>query len=160
MRAYIAYDSALALTGVIIFGLIFGILARFNFGRRLLLNHPKFFTFGAVSHEGPTDEFNEHSIMEIYFSGEGWKETMNDSSDQFKIPVNKKMITRVTSRNPGYGACSDSILSAAITIIKEHDKMPDKGGVLSPAAAFRKTTLISRLQDTGMKFEVLDEKEF
>lgn len=101
MRAYISFESYFQVLGVAFFGIIFGFLTRFSFGRRLLLNNPKFFTGGMASHEGPSEEFNENSLLEVLFLGEGWKEELSEPTDKFEIPMNKKMITRVACRNPG-----------------------------------------------------------
>ncbi|KAG5673995.1 hypothetical protein PVAND_003990 [Polypedilum vanderplanki] len=159
MRAYISFDSVFAVAGVIFFGIIFGTLARFDFGRKLLLNYPKFFTFGAASHEGPTEEANEHSVMEMFFLGEGWKETLNEPTDQFIIPPNKKIVTKVSVKNPGYGATCDALLLSAVMILKESDEMPKDGGVFPPAAAFKNTNLINELQNIGYTFEVVKIEE-
>lgn len=159
MRAYIAFDSIFAVAGIIIFGIIFGTLARFSFGRKLLLKHPKFFTFGQADHEGPTEEDNENSVMEMFFLGQGWKETLAESTDEFSAPINKKLVAKVYSRNPGYRATCDALLLSAVTILKESEKMPDEGGVFPPAAAFKNTNLIAELVKVGYKFEVLKVEE-
>lgn len=69
-------------------------------------------------------------------------------------------MVRVSGMNPGYGATCVAVLSAALTILRESDKMPSTGGVLPPAAAFSKTGLISELEkhDHGIKFEILANK--
>lgn len=159
MRAYISFESIFQVLGVAFFGLIFGLLTRFGCGRSILLKNPKFFTGGLVSHEGPTEEFNENSLTEFFFLGEGWKEQLSEPTDKFESPMNKKMITRVACRNPGYGATTVSLLLCAKTILNESDKMPDNGGVLPPAAAFHKTNLISALQANGFTFEVIKTEE-
>lgn len=101
MRAYVAFNSFLELMGVTFIAVIFGILTRFAFGRKLLLDHPKFFTFGFVSNEGPTEEANENVCFEMIFRGEGWKETLPEPTDEFATPINKKIITKVSAVNPG-----------------------------------------------------------
>jgi short subunit dehydrogenase-like uncharacterized protein len=159
MQAYVSFESFFALATTVLFGIIFGVLARFEFGRRLLLNNPKFFTFGTISHEGPSEEKNENSILGMYFVGEGWKEQLGEPTDQFNVPMNKKIITKVTIKNPGYGATCDALVLTAKAILKESDKMPNNGGVLSPAAAFSNTSLLKELQDNGYAFEVIKVEE-
>jgi hypothetical protein len=134
-------------------------MSKFACGRRLLLAHPKFFTAGFVSHEGPKEEQNENAMFEITFIGEGWKEKQSDPTAEFDMPYNKKMITRVTGPNPGYGSTCICLLVSAITILKESDKMPDQGGVFAPAAAFKNTSLISELQKNNISFEVVKVEE-
>ena len=48
------------------------------------------------------------------------------------------------------------MVQAALVIVKETDKLPEKGGVYSPGAVFDRTNLIERLQENGLKFEVMD----
>lgn len=94
----------------------------------------------------------------MYFVGEGWKEKLSNSTDQFDIPMNKKVTTRVSSVNPGYGATCDTLILSAKMILEESNKMPETG-VLSPAAAFRKTSLLEQMQSNGITFEVLKVEE-
>lgn len=73
--------------------------------------------------------------------------------------MDKKIITKVTGDNPGYGATCVALLLTATTILKEQTKMPDNGGVFSPAAAFKNTSLISELCKNGFTFEVIKVEE-
>lgn len=159
MRAYVAFDSILAIIGVMFVGLVFGILTKFKFGRRLLRSYPKIFSLGFVSHDGPTEESMENTKFEMVFNGQGWKEKLTEPTDQYKEPMNKKVVTKVTGTNPGYGATCVALLLAATTILKEKSKIPGNGGVLPPAAAFAKTNLISELCKNGYTFEVVKEED-
>lgn len=159
MRAYVGFDSVVHMMGVILVAMIFGILTRFAFGRRLLLNYPKLFSFGFVSHEGPKEELNENTNFEMTFYGEGWKETLAEPTDKFTTPMDKKLITKVSANNPGYGATCVALLLTATTILKDSKKMPENGGVFPPAAAFKNTSLLSDLQKNGFKFEVVKVEE-
>ena len=66
------------------FGLISGVLMLFamgfmkmmvstRFGLRLLENHPRLFSMGAVSKEGPSLETAKNTNFEITLVGKGWK---------------------------------------------------------------------------------------
>jgi short subunit dehydrogenase-like uncharacterized protein len=159
MKAYVAFDSILALIGVIFVGMVFGILARFAFGRKLLRSYPKFFSFGFVDHQGPSEENMENTKFELVFNGQGWKEKLAEGTDQYTEPMNKKMVVKVAGTNPGYGATCVALLLSATTILKESAKMPGKGGVLPPGAAFAKTSIITELCKNGFTFEVVKEEE-
>lgn len=159
MRAYIAFGSIFYVLAVIVVASIFGIMAKFSLGRRLLLSYPKFFSFGLTSHEGPKEETNENAMFEMTFRGEGWKETQPDPTTTFDLPTNKKITTRVMAANPGYGATCIALLLSATTILKENSKMPETGGVFPPAAAFKNTSLINELQNHGFTFEVIKVEE-
>lgn len=101
MRAYVAFHKLSHLLAVVFVAMVFGIMSRFDFGRKLLLNHPKFFSGGFVSHEGPSEATNENTSFEMIFHGEGWKERIDDPDASFDMPPNKKITTRVVANNPG-----------------------------------------------------------
>lgn len=142
-------------------GMVFGILAKFSFGRQLLLKYPNLFSMGFVSHEGPTEESMKNTKFSITFHGQGWpkEETLSEPTDQPTTLPSKKIVTRVTGTNPGYGATCVALLLAAKTILNEKEKLPLTGGVLPPGACFAKTNLISNLSKNGFDFEVISAKE-
>jgi len=160
-QAYIEFPSFFYAAIVVVLGTIFGFLAKYSFGRKLLLNYPKLFSFGTVSGEGPTEEKMENTNYSLTFSGYGWpkEEKLAEPTDQHTTKPSKKLVTKVLCKNPGYGATSVSILLSAVTILNEGDKLPANGGVIAPGACFAKTNLISRLCDNGFKFEVLSSNE-
>lgn len=168
--------------GVVFVGAIFGILARFSFGRQLLLNYPKLFSFGFVSHEGPSEEAMNKTKFSLTLYAEGWPkdEGLAEPTDKHTDPPTKKLTAKVTGNNPGYGATCIALLVSAVTILKEHKKMPEKyinnilfnisivkllfhfsGGVFPPGAAFANTNMISELgkYDNGMYFNIVSAQE-
>jgi short subunit dehydrogenase-like uncharacterized protein len=157
LRTYHAHESLLTALKIIMTGMIFTMLTKYEFGRKLLLNNPKFFTNGFASHEGPTEEYNENSVFELVFVAKGWSKKLENATTT--MPINKKMMTRVVCKNPLYGSAALAALLSAATIIDENDTMPGEGGVLSPGAAFRDTNLIDRLHEHGIKFQVLKDEE-
>lgn len=159
MKEYMAFDSIIYLMSFLYIGAIFLVLSKFSLGRKLLRKYPRLFSMGGVSHEGPSEETMKNSKFEIILHGQGWKEKLESPTDKYTIPMNKKMVVKVTGTNPGYGATCVALLIAAKTILLEASKMPGNGGVLSPGAAFKNINLIENLQDHGIKFEVLEVKE-
>uniref|UniRef100_A0A1L8ECP0 Putative conserved plasma membrane protein n=1 Tax=Haematobia irritans TaxID=7368 RepID=A0A1L8ECP0_HAEIR len=158
MHAYVAFGSYLTACLVALAAVTFGLLAKFSFGRRLLLKYPGFFSFGFISHEGPSENVMERTYFTMTMKASGWPKS--DSSTEPSGPPTKSLMVRVSGTNPGYGATCVALLSTAKTILKDSDKMPGSGGVYSPGAAFAKTSLISELEkhDHGMKFEILANK--
>ena len=78
------------------FGLISGVLMLFamgfmkmmvstRFGLRLLENHPRLFSMGAVSKEGPSLETAKNTNFEITLVGKGWKTKGRNTYDIRKI---------------------------------------------------------------------------
>lgn len=158
LRSYHSYDSLISALKIIVTGIMFNMLTKYDCGKNMLLNYPKFFTFGFASHEGPTEERNENTVFETVFVAKGWSNRF--PSPTADTPMDKKMVTRVICKNPLYGSASVAVLLAAETIISESEKMPKNGGVLSPGAAFRDTSYIEKLFANGIKFEVLTDQEF
>lgn len=169
---------------MLVFGVIFGVLSKFEFGRKLLLNHPKIFSLGYFSHEGPSEDTMEKTKFSITFYGKGWPEKLSEPTDVHTTEPSKRMVTRVTGTNPGehkwtfgssstlnahltnrkfvflhdflgYGATCVSLLLSATTILKQKEKLPARGGVFAPAACFAKTNLLEKLSKNGFKFEIL-----
>ncbi|XP_037730814.1 saccharopine dehydrogenase-like oxidoreductase [Drosophila subpulchrella] len=162
MQAYMTYPSWFAASVVVLFASVIGILAKFSFGRQLLLKYPSFFSGGMASREGPSEARMERSFFRMTMKATGWpkSEQLAESLDQYSSPPTKTLTVQITGPNPGYGSTCVALLSTAKTILNESDKMPGTGGVLPPGAAFRKTNLISELEkhEHGIKFEIVANK--
>ncbi|XP_012280776.1 saccharopine dehydrogenase-like oxidoreductase [Orussus abietinus] len=159
IQTYITFKSLLSVLQVAFMGMIFSLLTKCSCGRKLLLKYPSFFSGGFVSHEGPSKETMENLHFSITFKAIGWTENLAEPTDKHADPPNKEMITKVTGKDPGYGATCTCLVYSAITILKEADKMPNNGGVFPPGAAFSKTSLIEELNKNGLKFEVISSIE-
>lgn len=167
MHAYVAFKSRMAAYGVAMVAIIFSVLAKFRLGRYLLLKYPGFFSGGFISHEGPSEAKMEHTYFSLTIRALGWPKRTDHHSNvsntarlTFNEPPSKSLMVRITGPNPGYGATCVALLCSALMILREKDKMPGKGGVLPPGAAFARTSLISELEkhEHGMKFEILANK--
>jgi short subunit dehydrogenase-like uncharacterized protein len=47
------------------------------------------------------------------------------------------------------------VTNCALILLRENDKIPVRGGVITPSVAFSKTTLIEKLKSEGINFERL-----
>lgn len=155
VQAYMGLDSFCNLLLMLIFGGIFSFLVKYEFGRNLLLKHPKFFSAGLFAHESPPDEKLQRMKFSITFCGKGWSEKLSEAEDEYKTPPNKTVVGRVSGINPGYGITASAVTLAAIVIVTETNKLPDSGGVYSPGAAFANTSIIELLQKSGLNFEIV-----
>lgn len=165
MHAYVAFKSRMAAFCVAVFAIVFGLFAKFSFGRQLLLKYPKLFSMGFISHEGPSEAKMENTFFSLTIKAMGWPYTdrssqINTSKQIFPDSPSKSLMVRISGQNPGYGATCVALLCSALMILREKDKMPGTGGVLPPGAAFARTSLISELEkyEHGMKFEILANK--
>nr|XP_018917009.1 PREDICTED: saccharopine dehydrogenase-like oxidoreductase [Bemisia tabaci]XP_018917010.1 PREDICTED: saccharopine dehydrogenase-like oxidoreductase [Bemisia tabaci]XP_018917011.1 PREDICTED: saccharopine dehydrogenase-like oxidoreductase [Bemisia tabaci] len=148
---YMVVQNFLAVIGLIIFGAFFLLMSNFELGRKILLQYPKLCSFGFVSHEGPPEEQEKHTVISFVFHGKGWSEKEKADS----LLPNKTVISKITLKSPGYGFTATAVILSAVMILKESKNMPSSGGVYPPAAAFAKTSLIEELMKNDAKFEVI-----
>nr|XP_056709701.1 saccharopine dehydrogenase-like oxidoreductase [Euleptes europaea] len=155
---YAAYASVGGIGSVIklmFAGLLFLILVKFNFGRKLLIKYPEFFSGGYFTKEGPTEKQMEGSSFEMTFLGEGY----SPGQDPQKGKPNVKICTQVKGPEAGYVATPIAMVQAAVALLKDKSSLPKEGGVYSPGAAFSKTKLIDRLNNHGIEFSVISQPE-
>ncbi|XP_050528457.1 saccharopine dehydrogenase-like oxidoreductase [Daktulosphaira vitifoliae] len=113
---------------------------------------PRIFTLGIASQKGPDELFNEDSRMSLTIIGRGTTsgDTLINENDASRITK-----VKVSANSPGYGFTSKSVVLGAVTLLK--DNIP-KGGVLTPASAFRKTNFLNRLvEHEAAKFELISD---
>ncbi|XP_042308337.1 saccharopine dehydrogenase-like oxidoreductase [Sceloporus undulatus] len=135
-------------------GLLFLMLVKFNFGRKLLIKYPEFFSGGYFTKEGPTEKQMEGSSFEMTFFGEGYS---SGKDPQGKPDV--KICTQVKGPEAGYVATPIAMVQAGVALLKDKSSLPKKGGVYSPGAVFSKTKLIDRLNKHGIEFSVICKPE-
>lgn len=66
----------------------------------------------------------------------------------------RHLTTRVSGGDPGYTETAKMLGESALSIILDGDKLPNRFGVITPAAAFG-MTLVGRLNAAGLRFETL-----
>ncbi len=86
--------------------------------------------------EGPTPEQREHGWFKARLVGEGG---------------GTRVVTEVSGGDPGYGETSKMLAESALCLA--HDELPERSGLLTPAAAMGQA-LIDRLTGAGITFEV------
>uniref|UniRef100_A0A1A9Z886 Saccharopine dehydrogenase NADP binding domain-containing protein n=1 Tax=Glossina pallidipes TaxID=7398 RepID=A0A1A9Z886_GLOPL len=128
------------------------ILSQFTWSRKALLRSPHIFSFGLVSVEKPLESVQNTIEFAMTLKAKGRYREIPDF-----VKPKKELVVRVSGKNPIYGVTSNAMLICAKTILNESSKMPDKGGVLSPASAFAKTQIIEEIKGTkyGLKFDVI-----
>ncbi|XP_028169145.1 saccharopine dehydrogenase-like oxidoreductase [Ostrinia furnacalis] len=127
-----------------------GILSKFKYGRALLLNKPEWFSLGLVSKQGPTQTVMDNTCFTFEMFGRGWDMGQDTEASEPK----KTVIAKVSAMDPAYGFTSLALVQSAIAILKEKHKMPSTGGVFTSGAAFWKTSLVAKLQENNVKFEI------
>ncbi|XP_044760757.1 saccharopine dehydrogenase-like oxidoreductase [Coccinella septempunctata] len=157
VQTYFLVASIWQLMILTVFGLVFSILSKFQFGRNLLLKYPSLFTGGIFDTKEPSEEMIEKSWFKISLLGKGWKENLSGPEDQYKNPPNKGILAEVRGKNPGYGSTCICLVLAGIVILTEPSNLPKAGGVYPPGAAFAETSLIEQLDENGVTFKVIKE---
>ena len=160
MQCYVQVSSLPYCLLTITVGVMFGLLAKTQFGRNILERYPGFCSFGAVGRDGVPEEKAAGTNFELRLVGHGWEEKVNKSTaekegdDMFKQEVspNKEVTVTVKGANIGYGSTSDCLVQAALVILQEKNQMPSTGGVYPPGYAFASTSLATRLTAHGVTF--------
>jgi short subunit dehydrogenase-like uncharacterized protein len=66
-----------------------------------------------------------------------------------------ELIARVRCMDPGYGSTAVIVVACALSLLFDRSSLPHKGGVYTPAIAFRGSALIERLRDGGVAIDVV-----
>ncbi|CAH2040874.1 unnamed protein product, partial [Iphiclides podalirius] len=152
-RAYLRLPGAWAAPLVWFCALALYLLARCGPGRRWLLSRPRLCSLGLVGRGGLERPVTENTRFGFALHGAGWPQGVDPDSE---LPT-KTLTAKVSGSNPGYGATVVALLHSALTILDERDKMPERGGVVTTGFAFGNTGLVRRLNENGLRFEIVEE---
>lgn len=155
IQTYFCVSSFLYALLFIFMGGIFSFLAKFQAGRSLLERYPGFFSCGLFTKDPPTRQQMTGGSFALTLCGSGWSKRTDEN---FKIP-DKKMLVKVTGPDPGYVTTAICVVAVCKILLddNERNKMAEGGGVLTPAAAFSRTSLIQKLEDRGILMTVVEE---
>ncbi|KAI9016108.1 hypothetical protein DFJ74DRAFT_679499 [Hyaloraphidium curvatum] len=156
-----AYFGILKLWNLLLllfYGAVFSLLARYEWGRKALLDYSGLFSHGVfVRNKTPSEEQLRGAASETVLIGRGFKRGSSGNKLDLEIVVKQ------SGPEPGYVGTPIFIVACAHQLLKEKHGAKPTGlippGVLLPAAAFGDTDLIERLQDLGEKFEVVERRE-
>jgi short subunit dehydrogenase-like uncharacterized protein len=120
-------------------------IGRWNWGRKIMLQFPSFFTLEI------TDRSNQFT-MDFYAKG---------CTKKGKSLISTH--TRLTSEEIGDIATCKIVVQCVLTLLKENNILGNnrtipRGGVYTPAAAFRNTRIFNRLEDIGITFKKVREE--
>ena len=126
IETYLTVRSFLQLIGALVFGIVFALMASFEWSRSLFLAHPEVFSFGQFSEEGPTRQQLKGSSFVTTIVGKGWAEKLSEPSDEPTFPPNKTVVVEVKGQDVGYMVSSTCLVQSGFTLLRESDKMPQK----------------------------------
>ena len=162
---------------LIVFTLIYlTLLTWFSFTRKLLNAYPSLLTFGYMRNTKDTEDRqinrfiyggdfgdtggvgsdnSSSSSFSIHLVGKGWDSPSDSSDGQYKFPPNKTIRVSISGCESDCETTSLILIQSGLTLLEESSSMPYKGGCLTPAFAFRYTSLRDRLNQRGLEFKVL-----
>jgi short subunit dehydrogenase-like uncharacterized protein len=108
-------------------------LAQVELGRKLLLRW-------RGSGDGPSEDERAHSKFTVTFVGHS---------------EGRRVRCEVSGRDPGYGLTAMMLTESALTLVQDRDRLPHRGGVLTPASALH-LPLLERVRRGGIEFRVVD----
>ncbi|XP_048792550.1 saccharopine dehydrogenase-like oxidoreductase [Lagopus muta] len=153
--AYVTVGGLGSVMKLMFAGILFLLLVKFSFGRKLLTKYPEFFSAGRFTKKGPTQKQMDGTSFTMTFFGEGYSEGQDPQNGK----PNVKICTQVKGPEPGYVATPIAMVQAAVALLEDSAHLPKEGGVYSPGAAFSKTKLIDRLSKRGVEFSVISQPE-
>jgi len=156
-KPYFCVGGVVYLMLLMLVGLVFTLLTKFEWGIHLLETYPRLFSLGMFSHTGPTRKQMAGTSFTMKFVGSGYTSHLNDVAMQHTDTPTARIVTQITGPEPGYVATPIFVSQAAYVLLSEQDKMPQGGGVMTPGYAFANTSLIERLQRHGIKFSVAEK---
>ncbi|CAD5216127.1 unnamed protein product [Bursaphelenchus xylophilus] len=128
---------------------LFSYVVKFEFTRKLAQKYPYIFSCGLFSPQGPTREQCKQATFTYWFIGNGWS-----STTPLDEKPSKKVLARCDGPDSGYIGTAGCILSAAFTVLKDKEALPDNGGCYTTTSAFAKTSIYDRLASFGLTFRI------
>merc|ERR1712176_1309006 len=141
---YMGVQSTSSICKLILGGSLLSCFGGCACGRSMMLGNPGCFTFGAFSEAGPTPEQMKNNTWIGDFVAKG---KVGDSE--------KSVFVQARLDDPGYIGTSLLFSVVAETILADRASLSAPGGVFTPGALFRGSSLMGRLSQKGFKFEVV-----
>uniref|UniRef100_A0A7E4WC38 Sacchrp_dh_C domain-containing protein n=1 Tax=Panagrellus redivivus TaxID=6233 RepID=A0A7E4WC38_PANRE len=131
---------------------IFSTLVQYEFTRKLLQAYPGFCSGYLFKETGPTRQQAKEASFTYWVFGKGWTEEGANAATA--TPPTKTVVARCDGPDAGYIATAGCVLSSALTILLDSDKLPHEGGVFTTASAFKNTKIYERLAEHGITFRI------
>lgn len=161
---------------VLVWLMIFNMLAKFSIFRKLMRTFPVISSFGSVSSSSPTygtntastgtrnsqldrDSLNHIKYCQTFLAYGRPNEESGDPLERRDRNTRRKqvqlLVARVVGPEPNHVATASFAIQAALTLILEREHLPSQGGLFTPGAAFAETNIIYQLRKRNIKFEVI-----
>ena len=170
--AYISFNSYWNVVQAVSIGGLSKFLVNYEFGRNLLIDYPGYMTFGAFSKDGPSKKQRASQTFKFVFFANGYSKSLctknnydidklNNLNPDFKIKAS------VSGKDIAYTGTSKILIECAIVLLQEKDRINKgnlskglpaiKGGIFTPSTVFANTSLVQRLNEAGIQFNIEDD---
>lgn len=153
--AYFTVASRLWLILIGLLGFVFQALSRRPWGRKLLLKYPAFFSLGMFTHAGPTEQQMATTSFSMTFFARGYAQGPPASSN---AAPDTEIVTRIIGPEPGYVATPILLVECAMALLQLQDVNPPAGGVYTVGSLLENSSLIERLQQSGVSFDLVSKR--
>ncbi|CAB4446197.1 unnamed protein product [Rhizophagus irregularis] len=172
ISSYLVFNRFRYIAMMMLGGSMFKFLTKYEWGRNLLLKYPKFFSFGLFSKDGPTlEQIQQCSFYHRFYAKGISKNKLNNEDMELVKSINSiehdkplsilshlqpdiEIVTEVKGPEAAYVTTPITVVQCAYTLLKEKPNIPN--GVCTPSVAFGKTSLLQRLKDNGIEFNVVE----
>lgn len=155
IETYFVVDNLAAVAALVFVNASVTALSPYEKGRQLLMEYPNVFSLGVFDKRAkPLEETLKKNSFEILLVGRGWPQKWADPNHQPSEAPNKAMSARISGGDLAYLDTSVIVSQIAVTLLdlKRQNKL--KSGVLTPSVALRETSIVDKLSERGIKFEI------
>lgn len=150
VQCYMKMNSFFTSVVTLMMGAIFMLMTKFSIGCYMLERFPELFSLGMFSKDPPSKDMNLSGKFQMTYKVKGWTEKLAEPADIHTSPPNQTATAVLKGPDPGYVATAIFIVSSALVVLQETDKLPLSGGVFTPGSAFIDTSLAKRLESRGI----------
>ncbi|KAI6243328.1 Sacchrp-dh-NADP domain-containing protein [Aphelenchoides fujianensis] len=157
IETYMAASSWLWAWAGILWMMIFSKLIAYAPIRSFFQEYPTIGSCGMFSPNGPSREQCKQGLKATFtywFLGHGWP---SDEPKPDEKPT-EKVVARCDGPDSGYIGTAGCVISAALTVLEDRDRLPHDGGVYTTSAAFKNSRILDRLASFGITFRIDEQK--
>ncbi|XP_044760756.1 saccharopine dehydrogenase-like oxidoreductase [Coccinella septempunctata] len=154
IASYFMFTNIFHIIFFVISGAILLTFSKFQWGRNMLFQHPSFFTGGVFGGEEPKEEKLDNNWCSLTLVGKGWERV---EDHEIREP-DTEIVARIKGYNTGYNLTSLCLVLSGVLLMVEPQNFPRRKGVLTPGVLLSGTTLIQKLHENGLKFELVGKK--
>eukprot|EP01084_Bolivina_argentea_P241912 405963_1 len=170
--AYISFNSYWNVIQAISIGGLGKLLSNYEFGRNLLISYPSYLTLGVFSEDGPSIKQRETQTFSFKFYAKGYSKNLcsrhgYDYNKLNKLNCDYNISASVSGKDLGYSGTAKILCECAIVILQEENRINNgdlnkgfakiNGGIFTPSTVFGNTSLIKRLNEAGITFQIEDD---